>query len=295
MTSVLEQVHSAKSHRVITLVGPPGFGKTSIAVAVGQRLVEEKEVGVVFVPLRGAVDKQQVANRIVTTLNPRTSEIPTDLKPLRDLVKALPANTLIVLDNAEDAISPEFEANQTYSDSSFDTVVNIIIGSNKSVKVLVTSRVKFQPHDRHVSEHLVGGLREESAKHLLGCLCMIKDDDHAVQIVRLCGHVPLAICIAAGIMKYEGLSSGELCSVSTSSSVCTIAPLGTLSSHRTFSLYVHSPANISRCLSLFSSFLFWSSQSTFQEARLRDPKHYIGDEDSDNFFFFFWLLLARRE
>ena len=83
------------------------------------------------------------------------------------------------------------------------------------------------------------------------------------------------------------------CSVSTSSSVCTIAPLGTLSSHRTFSLYVHSPANISRCLSLFSSFLFWSSQSTFQEARLRDPKHYIGDEDSD--IFFFWLLLARRE
>ena len=77
-----------------------------------------------------------------------------------------------------------------------------------------------------------------------------------------------------------------MCSVSTSSSVCTIAPLGTLSSHRTFSLYVHSPANISRCLSLFSSFLFWSSQSTFQEARLRDPKQYIGDEDSDNFFFF---------
>ena len=89
------------------------------------------------------------------------------------------------------------------------------------------------------------------------------------------------------------LLCGPECSVSTSSSVCTIAPLGTLSSHRTFSLYVHSPANISRCLSLFSSFLFWSSQSTFQEARLRDPKHYIGDEDSDNFFF--WLLLARRE
>ena len=89
-------------------------------------------------------------------------------------------------------------------------------------------------------------------------------------------------------------SSFDKCSVSTSSSVCTIAPLGTLSSHRTFSLYVRSPANISRCLSLFSSFLFWSSQSTFQEARLRDPKHYIGDEDSDNFFFF-WLLLARRE
>ena len=88
------------------------------------------------------------------------------------------------------------------------------------------------------------------------------------------------------------------CSVSTSSSVCTIAPLGTLSSHRTFSLYVHSPANISRCLSLFSSFLFWSSQGTFQEARLRDPKHYIGDEDSDNFFFLVvvgtsWIMAFR--
>ena len=80
----------------------------------------------------------------------------------------------------------------------------------------------------------------------------------------------LTLCYFSGNFKFKG----EDCSVSTSSSVCTIAPLGTLSSHRTFSLYVHSPANISRCLSLFSSFLFWSSQSTFQEARLRDPKHY---------------------
>ena len=80
----------------------------------------------------------------------------------------------------------------------------------------------------------------------------------------------LTLCYFSGNFKFKG----EDCSVSTSSSVCTIAPLGTLSSHRTFSLYVHSPANISRCLSLFSSFLFWSSQSTFQEARLRDPKQY---------------------
>ena len=209
VTSVLEQVRSAKSDRVITLVGPPGFGKTSIAIAVGQHLIEEKEVGVAFVPLRGALDKQQVANRIVSTLSPRSSDNPTDLKSLRELVKALPANTLVVLDNAEDAINPELQGNRS-NEPGFETVVNDILGSNKSVKVLVTSRVKFQPLDFRVSEHLVGGLQEQNAKLLLSCLCTIRNADHAVQIVRLCGHVPLAICIAAGIMKYEGLSSKEL-------------------------------------------------------------------------------------
>ena len=179
-------------------------------MAVGQRLIEEKEVGVVFVPVRGALDKEQVANRIVSTLSPRSSDNLTDHKPLRDLVKALPARTLIILDNAEDAVNPGELETCKPSDAGFSTVVNDIIGSNESVKVLVTSRVKFQPHDFHVSEHLVGGLREGSAKHLLSCLCMDRNADHAVQIVRLCGHVPLAICIAAGIMKYEGLSSGEL-------------------------------------------------------------------------------------
>ena len=103
---------------------------------------------------------------------------------------------------------------------------------------------------------------------------------------RSCRHQPLLWHSHSARQRLEDsknalvVSCGD-CSVSTSSSVCTIAPLGTLSSHRTFSLYVHSPANISRCLSLFSSFLFWSSQSTFQEARLRDPKHYrdvqVGD------------------
>ena len=163
VTSVLEQVRSAKSDRVITLVGPPGFGKTSIAIAVGQHLIEEKEVGVAFVPLRGALDKQQVANRIVSTLSPRSSDNPTDLKPLRELVKALPANTLIVLDNAEDAINPELQGNRS-NEPGFETVVNDILGSNKSVKVLVTSRVKFQPLDFRVSEHPVGGFAGTKCK-----------------------------------------------------------------------------------------------------------------------------------
>ena len=181
--SIVKQVVDSSSNPVITLVGPPGFGKTSIAVAVGQRLLQEKTAKVVFVPLRGAQSTKQVTDRIVSTLTSRSPEASTDIKPLRELVKALPGNTLIILDNAEDAICPELQESRP-KDTGFDSVVNDIIGSNKLVKVLVTSRVKFQPLDFLVCENLVGGLDEKSAKGLLLRLSPVSNMHHAEQIVR---------------------------------------------------------------------------------------------------------------
>ena len=170
-------------------------------------MIEEKKVSVVFVPLRGALGSQQVTNRITTTLSRRLAENPTDTKSLRELVKALPGNTLIILDNAEDAILPETSCSQ---ESSFDVVVNDIIGSNKSVKVLVTSRVKFQRLIFLSAITSFAVCKRMLQKNLLLRLCAVSNTHHAVQIVRSCAYVPLAICIAAGIMKYEGLSSKEL-------------------------------------------------------------------------------------
>ena len=189
-----------------------GFGKTSIAVAVGKRLVREKKTGVVFVNLRGAANSHQVVAQVVSILNPRSDA--ADVKNfkllLRDLVKALPVGTVIVLDNAEDAICSEVQGRLTEQEAGFDSVVNDVISSNEAIKVLVTSRVKLQPLDFRVSEHTVGSLHEKSAIDLLHSLCKVNNADHAVKIVRQCGHVPLAICIAAGIIEHEGLTSKEL-------------------------------------------------------------------------------------
>ena len=223
--SIVQQVIGSPSNPVVTLVGPPGFGKTSIAVAVGQRLLEDKTVKVVFVPLRGAQSTKQVTDRIVSTLSSRSAEDSTDIKPLRELVKALPGNTLIILDNAEDAICPELEELK-HEDTDFGSVVNDIITSNKLVKVLVTSRVKFQPLDFLVTENLVGGLDEKSAKDLLLRLSPVSNMHHAVQIVRSCAFVPLAICIAAGIMKFEGMSSKELIRLFRQNGLKAIEPGG---------------------------------------------------------------------
>ena len=180
---------------------------------------------VVFVPLRGAQSTKQVTDRIVSTLSSRSAEDSTDIKPLRELVKALPGNTLIILDNAEDAICPELKESKP-GDTDFDSVVNDIITSNKLVKVLVTSRVKFQPLDFLVTENLVGGLDEKSAKDLLLRLGPVSNMHHAEQIVRSCTFVPLAICIAAGIMKFEGMSSKELIRLFRQNGLKAIEPGG---------------------------------------------------------------------
>ena len=74
----------------------------------------------------------------------------------------------------------------------------------------VTSRIKFQSLSLPFKEHVVVGLDKRNSTALLTKHCPDIEAQHAEQIVQWCGGVPLAISIAAGIMKFDYLSAAEL-------------------------------------------------------------------------------------
>ena len=91
-----------RTHRLLTLTGPGGTGKTRLAIAAAQRLYGEFVDGTFFVALEDAHDRPAVATAIASVL--RVQE-----KPNRDIEQGLrdflaTREVLLVLDNFEQAI-----------------------------------------------------------------------------------------------------------------------------------------------------------------------------------------------
>jgi len=91
-----------KSNRLITLFGPGGVGKTSLAIEVTRRLVDVFDGRVYFVPLADRDSAESASLAMLTTLR-ITPTIGRD--PIEDVVEVLAAErSLLILDNCEQIV-----------------------------------------------------------------------------------------------------------------------------------------------------------------------------------------------
>ena len=88
--------------RLLTLLGPPGIGKTTLALAVAAHLQNHYQDGAVFVPLAAISEPTLMASTILTAVGS------TDLNPPQNkLIAFLRRKTmLLVLDNLEQLLPP---------------------------------------------------------------------------------------------------------------------------------------------------------------------------------------------
>jgi predicted ATPase/class 3 adenylate cyclase len=109
--------------RLVTVTGPGGTGKTRVAVAVAQRLVEDFPDGVYFVPLAPVNTAESMWSTIAETLDlPPEGRIPPGFfEHVRD------RTALLVLDNLEQVVGA-------------DAVVTQLLDEAPQVVVLATSR-----------------------------------------------------------------------------------------------------------------------------------------------------------
>jgi DNA-binding SARP family transcriptional activator/tetratricopeptide (TPR) repeat protein len=178
-----------RSMPLATITGMSGLGKTTLAVHVAHRIAPSFPDGQLYIDLRGAsadsAEPGEVLGRFLRTLGIGGSGIPESLDERTALFRSQLAGRriLVVLDNAasEEQVRP-------------------LLPGTPDAAVLITSRSRLIGLEGATLLHL-DVLTPAQAVELIGAIVgrhrAAAEPDSAVEIARLCGHVPLAVRIAA--------------------------------------------------------------------------------------------------
>ncbi|MGI5499198.1 NB-ARC domain-containing protein [Lentzea sp. CA-135723] len=173
---------------VVVVSGPPGVGKTSLAVAAIRRFGERFPDGCVGIDLRGGDDRPvsvgAALDRLLTTLGVPAARIPADTEMRGALFRTLvrERRMLVVLDNA---------ANEAH--------VRPLLGAGPGSATIVTCRRTLAGLE--AARWLVlDALSEEGAVDLIASIVgddRVRDEPEAASaLAALCGNLPLAVRIA---------------------------------------------------------------------------------------------------
>lgn len=191
----IEHVKSlVETHRLTTLVGTGGVGKTRLSLQVGADLLDRYEDGVWFVELAPLSD----GTLILSELAPLFGVEPTGDRPLLDaLLAALrPKHALLVIDNCEHLVDPAAE------------IIEKILRGCPNVRVLATSREALKIAGETV--HRVSSLAEIAAIELFADRAQAATDSFELtdanrqtvaKICRRLDGIALAIELAAARVR----------------------------------------------------------------------------------------------
>lgn len=175
---------------IVVLYGPGGAGKSALAVHVAHQAADHYRDGQLYVDLFGstpglrALTAREIVDHLLAGLGVRSQDIPTGEAEAVGLFRTLVANrrVLVILDNADRA----------------DDVQRVLPAGGESA-VIVTTRRPLASVEADFRVRLEG-LSAADGLALLTRLTSNRPISTAVarQILDLCGHLPLAVRIAAG-------------------------------------------------------------------------------------------------
>ena len=212
-TVVSEVSEKLRNARFVTLLGPGGIGKTTIALAVGRAAAEEFGGEVHFVDLESLTDPRHVAGSVATSLGLALTSKDPGLE-LVDLVRS--RKFLIILDNCEHVIEAvALLAEQLYQESEQIYLLTtsrelLKVGGEHCWRVLP---LDFPPDGAEQSANAV--LRYPAVQLLARRVAaragsFILTDEEAPFVAEMCRKldgIPLAIELAAGQVAALGLKN----------------------------------------------------------------------------------------
>lgn len=178
---------------LVVISGPPGAGKTALAVRVAHELAAKFPDGQLYADLRGfsvtpALTPLQVISRFLVSLGVSGQQVPSDLDEVTTSYRTLLADrrVLVLLDNA-----------------ATPSQVRPLLPNTPGCAVLVTSRNELRgltalQGSRPVNlDVLLPAQSYRVLAEIVGADRIDAEPDAAADIAALCGHLPLALRIAA--------------------------------------------------------------------------------------------------
>jgi predicted ATPase len=164
-------------HRLVTLVGPGGTGKTRLALQAAAEAVENFEQGVWWVPLAPVTDSERVEAAVAGAVGADG--------PLAEYLR--PQQALLLIDNFEQVVEGAYQ-------------VAALIEAAPRIRVLVTSREPLRIHAEY--RYAVEPLQEIDAVALFNERARAVDasftpDEAVTEICRRLDGLPLAVELAA--------------------------------------------------------------------------------------------------
>ncbi|MBV8456911.1 MAG: helix-turn-helix transcriptional regulator, partial [Acetobacteraceae bacterium] len=213
---VAKLVEQLKRHRLLTIVGPGGIGKTSVALAVAERTVDAYEDGVWAIDLSFITDPGLVLGAVAEAVGVKVSPALTT----QNLVATLRGRRMmLVLDNCAHVVGAAA------------TLVSAILRGAPHIRILASSREPLRTEGEHLCQlgpletpppsHSIGAAEalryssvqlfvEQAAASLDGFQLADRDAPLVAEICRKLDGIPLAIELAAtrvGVLGLGGLAA----------------------------------------------------------------------------------------
>ena len=183
--------------QLVTIWGSPGFGKTSVAIAVGHDL-RNKGMPVCWLSLRGLRSKAALTSKILGCIRPSViNEQPSFLRLSLDdqicqLLNAISERSFFILDNADDLL----ESGDPEVKEDVLQLIEEILRRNEKLTIVVTTRESLEFMNVHFQGHKsvrIRTLEEAHAQTLVQELLSNVSSLDCRRITQICGFVPLAI------------------------------------------------------------------------------------------------------
>ena len=200
-----QEIHQVKEYlqneavSVVVISGGPGFGKTTVAMAVAHELTRpENGKTVLFCSLLSKKTFNEVATEMILSCG--KTELPENPEQwLKEWSKQIQTEVTFVLDNADGVLESEDRR------SFLDTLSAIRKLSTQKVTFVITSRKKLQDSNiLSLRDVTLQPLSPEEGERIL--VSRVSDEEirkklcKTEKIAALCGYVPLALCIVGSLL-----------------------------------------------------------------------------------------------
>ena len=184
---LLQRVEKA----VVSLHGGPGFGKTAIAIQVSHQLSEEHKIPVFFSQLITATNQDEMIRQLCLDVGVNHEDNPKQALML--WLKNIKRGVMFVIDDIDNLLRERT--------SFYKFLIWLRKNSNQQCQIVTTSRASFEIPELSTQKIQIYEMDDRACVELLKKQCPQNDVNFLRQLAKLCGNIPLAMCIAASRMN----------------------------------------------------------------------------------------------